>query len=184
MRIRPLSFFIVPFGTVLALLLALALVLSIILPSKAKAGEPDMNRVCRVMAEMTAKACWVAADGPTLTGGAKDFFYATCNSAGDQAKRMCLNEKTRETYAKRPTCDGLATFTRDSIIAGGTYVANELEPTPADRKTIMGLVNTVANRAGQGLFNACTEHESKQKEAPKPPAQKPSKPLPGTEFDV
>jgi hypothetical protein len=162
MRIRPLSFFIVPFGTVLALLLALALVLSIVLPSKAKAGEPDMKKVCYVMAEMTAKACYRTGLPATTNDAAKVFLKDVCNAAGDEANETCLSGEATKRFGSLPICDGVSLFTASAILKGGakTVAALGVEP-GATLDKLTGFVRELAKATANKTRGECTEEAKK-----------------------
>jgi len=174
-----LTFLVTPFIVVLALLAFFAISFALFIPSKAKAAEPDMKKVCYVMAEMTAKACYVTGLPATTNEAAKGFLKNVCNAAGDEANGTCLSGAATERFGPLPTCDGLSLFTASAIMKGGgkTVAALNEPPSPSLDK-LTGFVRELAKATASRLRDECTE--TIKKAAP----SKQQRPLPGVGFDV
>jgi hypothetical protein len=132
-------------------------------------SEPDIKRVCHVMAEMTAKACYKTGGAAAAQSeDAETFVLATCNGAGDKAQEMCLSDEMRTKYGKMPTCAGLAAFTHDSIAAGGAKGVKILEPTKEEAEPLLNFVELLATSTATQLFNGCKRYEENERKKKEP----------------
>jgi hypothetical protein len=160
------------FARFVAAFFIVAILLFLALPLVAKAGEPDMGKVCRVVAAMTAKACYRTALPMATTDNGRGFIKLTCNLAGDSALATCLNPEAVAEYDKLPTCAGLAKFTYDSVIRGGLKAVENVDGTEYEKQAILGFTEEWAEATSVNLFNECKAAEKK----PEPKKAKPLSP--------
>lgn len=136
-----------------------------------------MNRVCYVVAEHTAKACYATGLPGTTNEAAKEFLKGVCNAAGDRANQTCLSGEATRRFGALPTCDGLGAFIFFSIQDGGAKVLDAIGKTdPATDKKLADFVKALSKASAEAAYDKCVEVEKKRLEKV-PAPQKPAKPL-------
>jgi hypothetical protein len=154
--------------TLLMYIIAFLLAVLLLGPSKARAGEPDMKKVCYVVAEMTAKVCYRTGLPATTNKEAKLFLKGMCNAAGDEANETCLSGEATKKFGSLPTCDGVSLFTASAIMKGGAKTVSSLGLKPgATLNKLTGFVSELAKATASRTYDECTE-EMKKVAPPKP----------------